>query len=359
MNRFIDFLGFGQNVNRPPPTPMAQIEGDIASGQQKLDLANSLMGAEYVPNSGIWGVISQVAQSMYGQKLAKDSNEKITDAISRRMQEMNKAEDAKRLAAAAEEQRKLNALREQRRTDANAMGITGKDIERYAITGEMPKASKMKFDKGFFINEETGQVVKNDDWLKAQEQIKRAGVSAPQPRAPSALAERIELAKAMGATPEQLKALVMQEKPMGAAEAKQKQGDVVKGASLENALNIIGKLEEKTARGVGGPVAASGLNPFTSTMNPFSDAGQQIEEYDGQANMLIDELTRIQRVPGIGAQSNQELENIIKMIPTANKTEKTRTELLAQIKKKLLGLQSGYGFDPAPSSDGWSIEAVE
>lgn len=65
----------------PQTDPSAM--SDMASGQRQQQLAAALMGADYVPNSGAMGALSQIVSAYKGGKLDKKAGETIADALAR------------------------------------------------------------------------------------------------------------------------------------------------------------------------------------------------------------------------------------------------------------------------------------
>lgn len=108
----------------------------------------------------------------------------------------------------------------------------------------------------------------------------------------------------------------------------------IKLASIDSASSALDTMQSLTDKGVGGPVAGR-LVPYWA-----GGAGADLRQYDAQARVLIDELTRLQRIPGLGAQSNLELEEAMKAVPTSDVDEETRKVRIDQIRKKLSAMRA-------------------
>jgi hypothetical protein len=141
--------------------------------------------------------------------------------------------------------------------------------------------------------------------------------------------------------------------------AKDQQAQQLRGVSADQADELIGQLEGLTKQGVGGPIAGRVPAAISSVFNP------SVEAYETTRAQLVDEITRLRRVPGIGAQSDLELRTALAAIPGAETNEATRAKAFAnlrdviqRVKAELGGAKPGAISGRADAS-GWSIQAIE
>ena len=121
-----------------------------------------------------------------------------------------------------------------------------------------------------------------------------------------------------------------------------------------SAMSALDQLDVLDAEGIGGPIAGR----ITPAWGP---GGQKIEQYDTLAAALRADLQRLQRVPGVGAQSDRELAELIKASQSVGQNPETRQVISALIRRKLteLGARNWDAADGAaplggepPSAEG-------
>lgn len=98
-----------------------------------------------------------------------------------------------------------------------------------------------------------------------------------------------------------------------------------------SAMSALDQLDVLDAEGIGGPIAGR----ITPAWGP---GGQKIEQYDTLASALRADLQRLQRVPGVGAQSDRELAELIKASQSVGQNPETRQVISALIRRKLTEL---------------------
>ena len=74
--------------------------------------------------------------------------------------------------------------------------------------------------------------------------------------------------------------------------------------------------------------------------------GEKSQQYEGDAAQLLAALTAATRVPGIGAQSDTELRQMMASLPTRTDSEAVRQRKIAGIRQRLEALNVGGGDDP-------------
>lgn len=176
--------------------------------------------------------------------------------------------------------------------------------------------------------------------------------SAPKPQAPSELDRRLETAKAMGATPEQLKAIVMgSASPNGptAAEQKDAMARKAKQPQVANAVRGIDRIRKALAglsSGVPGTFGLVDTGPYDQYAVRSTKAGQELESAVGGIQNSLLSLTR---VPGIGSQSDLEARIAAMQYPSLDKAPEVNASTLKNLEAFIADLQDAYRLaDAAP-----------
>jgi hypothetical protein len=186
----VDFIPLTAN-----PNDLAQLEADKARFQQRQALAQSLMGAQYVPNSGGMGVLTSALSSLAGAFMNRRNNESMADLMRREFDTQNKAAIAKRQQELADEERKFNE--ELKKID-------------YTAKSKRDNAEK-QFTGGGVFDPVSGAFTPSQEWTNQQLGLKRAeaAISASNRQDPNAgLMAKIALAKQLGADPQAIMAMV-------------------------------------------------------------------------------------------------------------------------------------------------------
>ena len=90
------------------PAAMAELYAEQQKLQQRQALAQSLMQAQYIPNSGNAGLLAGVASMLRGKFMQNEDEGKVSDLLRRQFDMQNKAAQAQRQQQLADEQRKMN-----------------------------------------------------------------------------------------------------------------------------------------------------------------------------------------------------------------------------------------------------------
>jgi hypothetical protein len=187
----------------------------------------------------------------------------------------------------------------------------------------------------------------------------------PAPKPPAAtsaseLEKRVAMARQMGATPEQIKAMVVGGGQTGNAQAvKTSQGTSVKMAQLGTIQRQIDRLEQASNSLAENKVFDGG--PLDQYAVKFGAQGQELEQA-GAAILPV--LTALTRVPGIGAQSDLESRLQKLQLPDASMHPAVRQAAIKALREYMADLQKAYetlnrpAGQPAAPSGGWSIQAV-
>ena len=75
----------------PAPTMDPTTQSDMQAGERQRELANALLGNEYVPNSGALGALAQTFSAYKGGKLDRQAGETMADALRRETEQRNAA----------------------------------------------------------------------------------------------------------------------------------------------------------------------------------------------------------------------------------------------------------------------------
>lgn len=314
------FQGIGGQQQPPDMSNPYGVDMAIQQAMQQQQRAQAMQMPQV--GAGRGSFLAGLAQMLGGRALEARSGETLKEALSKRF-EMDNA----RRTAEAEQKRLDDEKAWQRKLDEIEAAAAARAKHRQPA---QPSFEQQLFEQ--LPPEMRGKAAMGKFGLLPQNQ--------PQP----GFDERMFMAL----SPEQQQAAIQQkfgiapkEQTLTAQDIKLIQAEDQRRVSLENATDLVGRLTDLTKQGVGGPIAASGLNPFTNRVTP---AGQAIESYDAMAAQLADEITRLTRIPGIGAQSDAELRAALAAIPTSDKNEATRMQMLQQIAKKIERLKNSPSF---------------
>lgn len=316
------FQGIGGQQQPPDMSNPYSVDMAIQQAMQQQQRAQQMQMPQV--GAGRGSFLAGLAQMLGGRALEARSGETLKEALSKRFEMDNARRTAEAEQKRIEEERKFQ-----------------REIEKAQKVAEAEQAARAKYRQPAQPSFEQQLFEQLPPEMRGKAAMGKFGL-LPQAQAQPGFDERMFMAL----SPDQQQAAIKQkfgigENPLTAQDVKLIQSQQQKNISLDNALGIIKKMQSMTDDGVGGPIAAASLNPFTNRLTP---AGQQIEQYDAQAAALGDELTRLMRIPGIGAQSNLELEAALKGIPTSNKTEATRKAILDQIANKLKAMRESPTF---------------
>ena len=172
-------------------------------------------------------------------------------------------------------------------------------------------------------------------------QAPRMGYTPPKAdtKAPSAIAERLEMARQMGATPEQLRRMVLGESAapkVSATEQKNIAARKAKIPQLQNAIRGLGRIET-AMQGLNGALVNTG--PIDQALVKFTPKGQELEAAVGAIQNSFLALTR---VPGIGAQSDLEARLAMLQYPSLDKAPEVNARTLDNLKLFARDLAKAY-----------------
>jgi|GEM_PF-5943350 len=106
------------------PTQYAQLQADMLGYQRKQQLAAALSNQQYIPNSGIAGVLAGLAGMLRGRQLQRQADESVTDLTRRYFDMQNQQAASARAQQIADDEmkfrREILAASEKARAEAKA-----------------------------------------------------------------------------------------------------------------------------------------------------------------------------------------------------------------------------------------------
>lgn len=293
----------GANAPRSP----GELQAEFLANQDRMKLADALASQGYVPNSGALGSIAQIFGAWSGGKIKKEEQKKLAELLREESDMLSAAERQK-----LEDQAKAEEARFQR------------ELEKIAFTEKTKAQNRPKDWKAGVIESLSPEQLRQAGMIDLG-LAPRAGSGPAPTEAPSSIREL----QAYLALPEDQRAIYdrLQGREVGQAalSAKDQAAQDMRAVSAEQADTLIGQLEAATKAGVGGPIES--LAPFKSLTNPA------FEEYEAIRAQLVDEITRLRKVPGMGSQSDLELRTALAAIPGPETNESTRAKAFANLRQ--------------------------
>lgn len=179
------------------PANLADLQAQADQLRQRQQLAQSFLTPSYVPNSGKMGVLGSVLSSITGAILKHRNDQKVSDILRQEFEAQNQQSAAAQKQKIADEMRKMQEDIYKQSQGATATAKAQRDYAKQQFTG------------GGVFDPSKGTFAPNQDWMNQQLGLKNAEAKiAAANRAPPEIYAKLALAKQMGATPEQLKAMV-------------------------------------------------------------------------------------------------------------------------------------------------------
>lgn len=415
-----------QNAYQAAPVDQMDPQAQYAAAQRQQQLAQALQSAGYTPNSGGLGALAMIAQAFAGKKIAARADEKMSDALKRQM-----ASDS--AAKAAEAEAKDPLTQRTRYLQTVGMDPNSDEGRQYLLTGNLPtrrEASPMNVAPGgAVVDPNTGKVIyqaqfkpdapKEDNWQLQQMPTKDGGTLPvyfnPRTRQTVGMDGK-PLAQTVGAAtmdnvpdfnslpePERVKAAqyaaagqdfhVQDGKVVGGLSSgvslgkpaapsrssvqqeKFKQQNQIRIAQLDTADAMIKRAEDAMAS-IGNNKVLDG-GPMDGPLLSLTHQGQ---EADASTAGLMDVVTALTRIPGVGSQSDFEAKLKQLTMPSRNVDPQTNKNTIAQLKAYMKALRGAYAnaagdpsinnsiLDAAPagqpaapgsSPNGWSIQVLQ
>ncbi len=345
-------LKIAQALQRAPAQvqPVSYGDGDIQGVNRDYAIADALSQQGYIPNSGALGALAQLASAFAGYKVGQRADKKANEiGAAQRAAEAAAKEQAKREEAearAAEEARKIAAVQGAGLTpeQAQAAVVGGLSIKDIRPEVAQPKYFKMGNQlvtvgadgKPSVAYSAPAAAAKEAPPISALGKELQAAVDAGLVSAEEAAAVRRQK---LGIVDQEKSAKPLSAKDAAAAATRRAAGESLLG-SIDNAERMLREGEVST-----GPIAGrlSGL---------LQSDGAQV--YNAEIGGIVAELRRLQKTPGSGADSDKELEILLKQAPSLVTDEDAAITILQRLREKAQIYGAGGG-----ASGGWSIEEVQ
>lgn len=170
---------------------------------------------------------------------------------------------------------------------------------------------------------------------------------------PSALEERIRIAREQGATPEQLQRIALgsaaprtpkTDPRMAAAELKRSREVASQDASFGEIERLVQTLEDN-----------NNVSGWSSTLMPFGEDRNTYQSTAGQLAVLLKPLIR---GPGEGTWTDKDQELLERLVPKLDNYEGTNKKVIENIRSMIASKRKGLGIGEAqaPASGGLSAE---
>lgn len=188
MMNFLQMLGGGQQQPQAMDNPYAA-QMAMQNAQADKQRAQQMMQAQY-QGGGMSGILASVLQMLGGKALNKRADETTTQALARQFEFETQAAQAAQQKTAADEERKFQRELERDRKKAEEAAKNRAPSELQQLLGMLPE-------------DQRGRAAQIKAGLIPQAQAPQ------QPRQPNDIEVKLQLAKSLGATPEQLQQLVL------------------------------------------------------------------------------------------------------------------------------------------------------
>lgn len=294
------------------------INADLMAGQRDLDMAGQMMNAGYAPNSGWLGVLAQVAQAWGGKKLAKRGDERIADALARQLEEDSRRQMAEREQAARDEQKAYE-----------------RDLGRRRAELTDPVLNPQKPRDPIKVGNQIVQIGED-----GTARVLHTAPRAPQQeRAPTAFETQIAMARALGASPEELRALALGQGGANAAKPTPEQRETAKleAARLKDAEDRA-RAAQKTLATVNQLEAMLGKGVATGPLDQYLP-GKERQLFNALASEL--NLSTLRQNFGGNPTEGERAANAA-TLPGVGQYEANNRELLAKLRTQAEGILGEY-----------------
>jgi len=333
---------------------------DLMSRQQQLQqrqaLAQQLMQAQYVPNSGKLGVLGAIASQLAGNMQQRSNNQSLTDILRDQFSQQLSQAKAARQQQLADEKRKWaeeiqgSILKDRGRAQAD---------QDYAKPTYVTGVGFVDGKGNLTVDPRIASTLQS---TAAAEANAAAAAAARYREAPGAgaLAElnaKIALAKANGATPSDIARMLTghdssnqivpgvgvvdkdtgQVKPMVGADGKPitqpltvaQQETAGKGVAGKQVLSILDDIQKKLKNGTA----------WTGPIDQYIP-GEGQQSFQAAIDQLVNPLQTLTRVPGQGSQSDAELKQLMAGFPSLGSREDVNQEKIARLRQYVTNLVS-------------------
>ncbi len=295
---------------------LADVLAETMAAQRQFEQGEALQGQDYIDNSGIGGALLMGLQGFVGSQKASKAEKQLADLLRERFDLENA--DAEKSARAQMEAEDRDYERQLRLIEAReAARARGKapDWKSQAIEDLSPEQRQQAalISLGLAPRAGSGPAPERVQFGAPMEVMGPDGrPMLVRPRSDGGL----EPVQGFRPKAENEKLSVQEQKELFAQNMRQ--------VSADGAMAIIDELDAMAKRDVGGRI--TGNLPYAQTFS------EDIEAYNSGTAALVDEITRLRRVPGIGTQSNLDLEQALRAIPDAGSGAETRRKALDRLR---------------------------
>lgn len=192
---------------QPATGPYAQ----QAESERLMGLSQALMQQQMQAGPSGWANIAQAILTPYvSSRLAKRGERGMEESLQKQAQMAAEAKRAAREEKRQYEQWTKEQLKAEREKAADEYGLQGAARLAFTQSGTVPpellKGKEYKMEGGFRFDPTTGEAQPIPGYAETQARIQAAGRA---PQQPSALQEKIALARQFGATDEQIQQMVV------------------------------------------------------------------------------------------------------------------------------------------------------
>lgn len=311
---------------QPASGPYAQ----QAESERLMGLAQALMQQPQQAGPSGWANIAQaVLQPFVASQFARKGEAKMDESM---REQARLAEQSKRLVR--EEERKYEQwtkeqLRKERELAADQYKLTGPARLSFVQSGAVPKelleGKKYTMEGGFRFDPTTGEATPIPGYAQTQAAIQAAGRA---PAGPSEIERKIALAQQLGATPEEIRAMVVgsgagngrgtpEQRETAKLEAGALKEAQEKALAARKTLETIARLEEMQQKGVS-----------TGPLDQYLP-GQNRQLYNSLASDL--NLSTLRQNFGGNPTEGERAANL-ETLPSTGKYENVNAQLLAKIR---------------------------
>lgn len=337
-----------------PPQMAADLEWQLQDALADYQGMNAGMNAGL--SQGGWGSVGAALGSLF----TKGSRDKARGKVSTLMREYFNAQNSEQERQLAKENQQAQAEMD-RRIAALTKRFGADDAEAIVYGGLSPKDLQKSGPKYFKVGDRVVSI--GDDG--------KAAVAYDAPDAPKGVAapaspfgKGLQAAVEAGlVTADEAAKLTRQnlglDKPANTGQRPLSAKDAVaaqtRNASGQSLLGSIDAAERMLTEG------EVNTGPIMGRLTAGWTEGAQ--KYQAEIGGILAELRRLQKTPGSGADSDRELDILIKQVPSMLTTEPAAKEILARLREKAATYGAG-GLpqiipNSSPAQGGWSIEEVQ
>lgn len=342
----------------PAQAQMPDYGADIGSINRDYALADALAQQQYIPDSGWLGALAQIASAGAGAWKASKADKRAAELTKRMNTDAQGAQQAEAERQAAARAQQIQQIAEAYKIDPQQAAVVadglGKAADFKAPEAEKPKLFNVK-----------GQLVSVGPDGKPQVVYSAPRDVAAKAQPPTFGADLDRLVSAGIVSPDEAKKIVREKqgldrpansgaKPLSAKDAVAAQNRAAAGESL---LSSIGNAERMLSEGEvsTGPIAGRLTAGWT----------EGAQKYQAEIGGILAELRRLQKTPGSGADSDRELDILIKQVPNMTTDEDAALAILKRLREKAQTYGMGRQAQIIPGSsqaqqsdDGWGMEEI-